>query len=53
MFERRQFNYETSSIALRELAEKGYKEDFNLLESELTDHPHDFRIIYIDGYVGS
>ena len=53
MFERRQFNYETSSIALRELAEKGYKEDFNLLESELTDHPHDFRIIYIYRYDGN
>ncbi|MDM1549102.1 hypothetical protein HX096_14705 [Empedobacter falsenii] len=53
MFERRQFNYETSSVALRELAEKGYQEDFNLLESDLIDHPHDFRIIYIYRYEGN
>ncbi len=53
MFERRQFNYETSSVALRELAEKGYHEDFNLLEGELMDHPHDFRIIYIYRYEGN
>ena len=53
MFERRQFNYETSSVALRELAEKGYQEDFNLLESDLIDHPHDFKIIYIYRYEGN
>ncbi|MBO6212689.1 hypothetical protein SAMN05421738_10793 [Algoriella xinjiangensis] len=53
MFERRQYNYETSSIALRELAEKGYQEDFNLLERELMDHPYDFRIIYIYRYEGN
>jgi hypothetical protein len=52
MFERRQFNYETSSIALRELAAKGYHKDFNLLERDLMDHPYDFRIIYIYRYDG-
>ena len=53
MFERRQYNYETSSVARRELAKKGYQEDFNLLEGELMDHPHDFRIIYIYRYEGN
>ena len=31
MFERRQYNYETSSVALRELAKKGYQDDYSLL----------------------
>ena len=53
MFERRQFNYETSCIALRKLAEKGYHKDFNLIQNELLDHPQDFRIIYIYRYEGN
>ncbi len=53
MFERRQYYYETSSVALKELAAKGYHKDFNLFENELIDHPSDFRIIYIYRYEGN
>ena len=52
MLESKQFLYESSSEALRQLRNKGYYTDFNILQSRILDHPHDFKIIYIFRYEG-
>ena len=52
MFEYRQYLYASSSEALQQLKEKGYDLDFNLVESRLSEHPNDFKIIYIFRYEG-
>lgn len=52
MFEYRQYLYASSSEALRQLKEKGYYLDYNILESRIIENPNDFRIIYVIRYEG-
>ena len=52
MFESKQYLYASSSEALKQLKDKGYEIDFNLLQDRILDHPQDFKIIYIFRYEG-
>ncbi len=52
MAEKRQYQYASSKIALRELKEKGYTLDYNLKSDDLLNNPEDFEIIYIYRYEG-
>lgn len=52
MFESKQYLYASSSEALKQLKQKGYEVDFNLLQNRILDNPQDFKIIYIFRYEG-
>lgn len=52
MSEKRQYQYASSKIALKELKEKGFTIDYNLLSDELLATPKDFEILYIYRYEG-
>ena len=50
--ERQMYHYATVSKALEELAEKGFKTDFNLDEKRIVENPNDFEIVHIYRYEG-
>ena len=50
--ERQMYHYATVSKALEELAEKGYKIDYNLREEEIINSPQNFTIEEIYRYEG-
>ena len=50
--ERQMYHYATVSKALEELAEKGYKIDYNLKEEEIINSPENFTIEEIYRYEG-
>ncbi len=47
------FNYESASIALRKLSEKGYSIDYNVHFDELQDEDESYVIDYLYRYEGA
>jgi len=50
--ETQMYHYATVTIALEELAEKGFTVDFNIQENRIINSPDDFEIVYIYRYEG-
>jgi len=50
--ERQMYHYATVSVALQELAEKGFTVDFNIQENRIINSPHDFEIVHVYRYEG-
>ncbi len=50
--ESKMYHYATVSKALKELAEKGFTVDFNVLENRIINSPDDFEIVHVYRYEG-
>lgn len=50
--EAQMYHYATVSVALEELAEKGFTVDFNIQEGRILNSPDDFEIVHVYRYEG-